>query len=106
MSASAPTSSTPESAQPGDVQTGTGSAAADKQTEAASQDAASVGTGTLRIRNAAVDSDVPVEVLVSAAATVEGATDIVSARRYEDRDVVVVMTPTRVTKIDVPRGDA
>jgi hypothetical protein len=86
-----------------------GSAAADQAPNNSEPRPDDVDAGTedeitqdLRVHAAAVQSDIPSDVLLKACAPRPEISDVLTARRYPDRWVLVVMSATRAFKVEVP----
>jgi hypothetical protein len=58
-------------------------------------------TQDLRVHSAAVQANIPTEVLCQACAPRPEITDVIAAREYPDRWVLVVLTATRAFKVEV-----
>lgn len=61
-------------------------------------------TQDLRVHAAAVQSDIPSDVLFAACGPRPEISDVLTARRYPDRWVLVVMSATRAFKVEVPHA--
>lgn len=84
-------------------------AAGDESQDAAVADPAGGGseglgeiTQDLRVHAAAVQADIPTEVLHKACAPRPEISDVIAARQYPDRWVLVVLTEKRAFKVEVP----